>query len=143
MKPDASAEHRATAQHYADAWERTDVKALLSLLTKDATLVMPPFNEWYQGRAAIGDFLSWFFQGSWNDGVPGVFRLIPIGANRQLAFAGYVRLRPGTKFQARSVHVLTFRRKKLVRLSIFIGPKFIGRFNLPPELDYDPSVSTT
>jgi len=135
VKSNASAEHRSTARRYAEAWENTDMKALLSLLSKEATLVMPPFNEWYHGPAAIGVFLSWFFCGSWNDGVPAGFRLLPIGANGQLAFAGYVRLRPGTKFQARSVHVLTFRRKKLARISIFIGPKFIGRFNLPPELD--------
>ena len=138
VKPSASAaEQRATAQRYADAWERTDVKALLALLTKDATLAMPPFNEWYQGRPGIRAFLDWFFHWSWNEGVTGAFRLIPIQANGQPALAGYVRLRPDTKFQARSVHVLTFRRKKLHRVTIFIGPKFIGRFNLPPELDSD------
>ncbi len=136
IKPQASAEEQQViAQNYADAWERTDVKTLLSLLTRDATLVMPPFNEWYQGRHAIRAFIDWFFHWSWNDGVTGTFRLIPIQANGQPALAGYVRLRPGTKFQARSVHVLSFRRKKIHRVTIFIGPKFLGRFNLPPELD--------
>jgi len=136
VKPQASAEEqKAIAHDYADAWERTDVKALLSLLTRDATLVMPPFTEWYQGHAGIRAFIDWFFHWSWNDGVTGTFRLIPLQANYQPAFAGYVRLRPGTKFQARSVHVLSFRRKKLHRITIFIGPKFLPRFNLPPELD--------
>ena len=136
VKPSASAaEQRAIAQHYADAWERTDVRALLSLLTKDAALVMPPFNEWYQGRPAIRAFIDWFFHWSWNDGVTGAFHLIPAQANGQRALAGYVRLRPGTKFQARSIHVLNFRRKKLHRTTIFIGPKFLHRFNLLPELD--------
>jgi RNA polymerase sigma-70 factor (ECF subfamily) len=136
VKPHASAEEQRTiAQNYADAWERTDVTALLSLLTKDAALVMPPFNEWYQGRPAIGTFLAWFFRGSWNDGVLPVFRFVPVSANGQPALGGYVRLRPGTRFQARSIHVLSLRRKKVDRITIFIGPRFISRFNLPPELD--------
>lgn len=128
-------EHRALAQNYAEAWERTDLKTLLSLLTKDATLVMPPYNEWYQGHSALRGFLDWFFQGSWNDGVLPAFRFLPIESNRQPALAGYIRLRPATNYQARSVHVLTFRRKKIARTTIFIGPKFIDRFHLPPELD--------
>lgn len=136
IKPSTSTEEqRVLAQHYADAWERTDVKALLALLTEDAALVMPPFNEWYQGRPSFGTFLEWFYRGSWNDGVRPVFRFLPLESNLQPALAGYVQLRPGTKFQARSVHVLTYRRKKIARTTIFIGPKFIGRFNLPPELD--------
>ena len=59
VKPHASAaQQKAIAQNYADAWERTDVKTLLSLLAQDATLVMPPFNEWYQGRADVRAFIA-------------------------------------------------------------------------------------
>lgn len=135
VEPQASAKQQTVAQRYADAWERTDVSGLLSLLAQDASLVMPPFSEWYQGRGAIREFLAWFFRWTWNDGGVGAFRFVPTRANGQLALAGYVRLRPGTKFQARSVHVLTFRRAKIDRVTIFIGPKFFTRFNLPPELD--------
>ena len=41
---------------YVDAWERADVDALVSMLTADALLTMPPWREWYAGRDAVGAF---------------------------------------------------------------------------------------
>ncbi|WP_214320831.1 RNA polymerase subunit sigma-70 [Nonomuraea sediminis] len=38
---------------YVDAFERHDVELLVSLLHEDATMTMPPFGWWLDGRAAI------------------------------------------------------------------------------------------
>jgi RNA polymerase sigma-70 factor (ECF subfamily) len=40
-------------ERYVDAFHRYDVETLVSLLQEDATLSMPPFALWLQGREAI------------------------------------------------------------------------------------------
>ena len=47
---------RELARQYADAIDRGDVDALLSLLTADATWSMPPHPGYYKGRTAIEEF---------------------------------------------------------------------------------------
>ncbi|HEY5893915.1 MAG TPA: sigma-70 family RNA polymerase sigma factor [Chthoniobacterales bacterium] len=130
----AEGRHRSIAHKYADAWESTDLKGLVSLLAKDASLVMPPFSEWYLGRAAIRTFIGWFYDWSWNEGIRGAFRMVPTQANGQFALGSYARLRPATKFQARALHVLSFRKGKIHRITIFVGAKFFSKFGLAPEL---------
>ena len=49
---------RDLAQRYIDAWERSDIDAILALLAEDATFTMPPLPTWYRGRDAIAAFLA-------------------------------------------------------------------------------------
>ncbi|MGP7998449.1 MAG: RNA polymerase subunit sigma-70 [Streptosporangiaceae bacterium] len=49
----------AIAARYADAIERGDADTLISMLTEDAAWSMPPIPTWFQGRAAIRDWLNW------------------------------------------------------------------------------------
>ncbi|MFI6596358.1 RNA polymerase subunit sigma-70 [Nonomuraea sp. NPDC050536] len=42
---------------YVDAFERHDVELLVSLLHEDATMTMPPFGWWLDGRGAIAAVL--------------------------------------------------------------------------------------
>ena len=44
------------AEHYIDAWHRSDVKALVELLVDDAVFSMPPLSEWYVGSEVIAGF---------------------------------------------------------------------------------------
>jgi RNA polymerase sigma-70 factor, ECF subfamily len=39
---------REAAERYAAAWENADLDGLTALLTKDATMNMPPYLEWYK-----------------------------------------------------------------------------------------------
>jgi RNA polymerase sigma-70 factor (ECF subfamily) len=48
---------RATVAAFIAAWERSDVDAVVSLLAEDVEMSMPPFAEWYRGRADVADFL--------------------------------------------------------------------------------------
>ncbi|MET9229310.1 sigma-70 family RNA polymerase sigma factor [Lentzea sp. NPDC003310] len=47
------AEQRSLLSRYCEAFERHDVRTLVSLLHEDATMSMPPFSWWLRGRPAI------------------------------------------------------------------------------------------
>src|SRR5690606_15803388 len=68
---------------YVDAFERYDIDALVTLLREDATMTMPPFPMWVQGRADIAGF----FLGT-GAGCRGS-RLVPTTANGTFAFGQY------------------------------------------------------
>jgi RNA polymerase sigma-70 factor, ECF subfamily len=47
---------RATVAAFVDAWERADVDAVVALLADDVAITMPPYGDWYAGRANVGSF---------------------------------------------------------------------------------------
>jgi RNA polymerase sigma-70 factor, ECF subfamily len=49
---------RATVAAFIAAWERHDVDAVVALLAEDVEMSMPPYAEWYRGRAAVAEFLA-------------------------------------------------------------------------------------
>ncbi len=49
---------RSTVAAFVAAWERADVDAVVALLAEDVVMAMPPFGEWFAGRAAVTDFLA-------------------------------------------------------------------------------------
>ncbi|GAA4719336.1 RNA polymerase subunit sigma-70 [Nocardioides conyzicola] len=56
---DLGDEHvRASVAAFVAAWERADVGAVVALLADDVVMAMPPFGEWYAGRAAVADFIA-------------------------------------------------------------------------------------
>lgn len=74
--------HRALVDAFVTAWERAVVPALLDLLAEDARFTMPPLPAWFEGREDVGRFLAQrVFATPW--------RLVPIAANGQPAFACY------------------------------------------------------
>ena len=52
-----SAEQTRLVARYVAAFERYDVAALTTLLHEEATLSMPPYDLWLQGRASIAQWL--------------------------------------------------------------------------------------
>jgi RNA polymerase sigma-70 factor (ECF subfamily) len=128
--------HQAVGDAYADAWERADLDGLVALLARDAAMVMPPWTEWYSGRSAIQSFLYKSFEGAWKPRKRGAFRLVATRANGQIAFGVYSRL-PGTsKGHGCALHVLTFRKGRIARVTVFVGPEYLKKFGLPLELDF-------
>jgi RNA polymerase sigma-70 factor (ECF subfamily) len=81
-----SAEERELARRFADAYVAADIDGVLTLLTDDAWLSMPPAPHQYHGLDAIRSFLeaSFAFRGE-----RGVY-LIPSRANNQSSFASYL-----------------------------------------------------
>jgi RNA polymerase sigma-70 factor, ECF subfamily len=78
----ADATQRDLVARYADAFQRNDVAALVSLLQEDATTSMPPFTWWLRGRAAIAAVMS-------SSGECHEDRLVPASANGSPALWQY------------------------------------------------------
>jgi RNA polymerase sigma-70 factor (TIGR02960 family) len=75
---------RELAARFAEAVESGDVEGMVSLLTEDALLTMPPLPLEYQGHEAIAGFLSSREEAR---GTP--LRVTPTWANTQPAFGCY------------------------------------------------------
>jgi RNA polymerase sigma-70 factor (ECF subfamily) len=83
-RPDSAVERRLVGR-FADAVHAGDVDAIVSLLTDDAVVTMPPLPLVYEGREHIAAFMR---QRAELRGVP--MRLVPTRANTQPAFAAYL-----------------------------------------------------
>jgi len=84
----AEPDRRAVLERFAAAFENADVTALVELLREDVTLEMPPLRAWFAGRQVVVPFFA-----ATAFAAPGQFRLAPVMANGQPAFAVYRRER--------------------------------------------------
>jgi RNA polymerase sigma-70 factor (ECF subfamily) len=113
---------------YAAAFENADVAGLIRLLRDDAVFEMPPQPTWYAGREPIGSFLATRVLLR-----PGRFRMIPIAANGQPAFAAYMRENDGV-YRAHAIQVLTVTRSGLSRVVSFNDSGLVAAFGLPESV---------
>jgi RNA polymerase sigma-70 factor, ECF subfamily len=119
-------EQRALLDRYAQAFESTDIPALVRLLAEDAVWEMPPIPEWFTGRAVIGELLALKCPPA-----PDGSRMVATRANGQPAFGLYVR-RPDGGHHAYAVHVLTLDGRRITRVVAFADPRLFPVFALPP-----------
>jgi len=84
--PSQSAKERELARRFANAYVAADIDGVLTLLTDDSWLSMPPAPHQYHGRDAIRAFLqaSFAFRGE------RTVYLKPGRANNQPSFASYI-----------------------------------------------------
>ncbi|HEX7131790.1 MAG TPA: RNA polymerase subunit sigma-70 [Iamia sp.] len=115
---------------YVAAHEAGDLDALLALVDDDLRLAMPPEPPTF-GRAAsaaaLGEILDPARTGEW--------RLLPVGANRQPATAGYLRHPGDDRFRATSIDLLTIVDGRITAVDTFLGERWFTRFDLPTVLD--------
>jgi len=122
---------RSLLERYVQAWESADLERFVALLKEDAIYSMPPRREWYRGRYSIGGFFGavWpAYRG---------FRLVPVGANLQPAFALYSRGAEG-RWNAHSIQLLALDRDGIAALTMFMQPlaqKLFTAFELATVLD--------
>lgn len=121
----------ALVHRLVNAWHAADIPAIVSLLTADAVVAMPPSPERVIGPEAISVFLATRPAGGRLDR----FRLVPIRANRQPALAEYLRDRDSGPFQAHGVLVLAIAGDAIASLTRFTGDGLFARFNLPMTID--------
>ncbi|HVX44680.1 MAG TPA: sigma-70 family RNA polymerase sigma factor [Mycobacteriales bacterium] len=118
---------RQLLDRYMDAWERTDVEALVALLAHDARLSMPPLPSWYEGPAAIRDFLAQYPM------APTAARHlhVPTRANRQPAFAIFLQDAPGEPMRPLGITVLRVENGLITEIDAFLDPALVERFAVP------------
>jgi RNA polymerase sigma-70 factor (ECF subfamily) len=120
--PDSPAERELVAR-FSDAMETGDTPRLVTLLTDQARLTMPPLPIEYIGRAAIAEFLEY------RDRIRGVpLQVCPTRANGQPAFGCYLHSRPW------GMLVLTLSGEQVAEITAFSDPSLVARFGLPRRI---------
>ena len=125
-EPDDS-QTRELVDRFIEAFEAADVDTLVSLLTKDVVLEMPPVPLWYIGRIHYGRFMERFFAMRGTD-----FRVIRTSANTQPAIAVYRR--DGRAYQPHTLQVLTVTPTGIAHNVVFHDPNAFQTFALPATL---------
>ena len=127
-----SARERALAARFADAIERGDVDAMVSMLTDDAWLTMPPAPLEYQGRAVIAAFMRGvgFRNGTRR------YRLVPVGANGQPAYGCYISDHDDPVGHAHGLLLLATAGERVAAMTRFIDNSVLPYFSLPRTLRF-------
>jgi RNA polymerase sigma-70 factor (ECF subfamily) len=119
---------RDLVARFVRAFEQDDVEAILALLAEDAAFAMPPYAEWYRGRAAISD--SWLMPG----GPPPRLRYLPARANGQLALGTYALDDASGAYLPIALDVLTLDGARISEIHAFRLPAAFPAFGLPAEI---------
>jgi RNA polymerase sigma-70 factor (ECF subfamily) len=126
----SSARERELVGRFARAVESGDVEAVVSLLTEDAWVTMPPQPYEYQGHPAIAAFLE--DRASARGGR--ALRLVPTRANGQPAFGCYLPDTHAAIAHAYGLMVLTLEGDRISAITWFGDNSFLPHFGLPRTL---------
>ena len=125
----SSARERELVGRFAEAVERGDYDAMVSLLTDDAWVTMPPEPYEYQGREAIARFL---YDRAARRG--GNLRLVATRANGQPAFGCYLPDAQAAIAHAYGLMVLTLEGDHISAITWFRERSLLPHFGLPRTL---------
>jgi RNA polymerase sigma-70 factor (ECF subfamily) len=112
---------------FVRAWESADIDALVTLLTDDVFISMPPMPFEYRGREVVGRFCAAIFDACRR------FELVPARANGQPAFGAYLRGPDGISHGV-GLYVLTLAGDRISAMTRFentVLPSFCLPRSLP------------
>jgi RNA polymerase sigma-70 factor (TIGR02960 family) len=121
-----SPSERAVVAKFVRAWESADLDALVTLLTDDVFMSMPPMPFEYQGRDVVARFCASIFRAGRR------FDLIPTRANGQPAFGAYLRAPSGIR-HGTGLYVLTLTGARISAMTRFDN-SVLPSFGLPRSL---------
>jgi RNA polymerase sigma-70 factor (TIGR02960 family) len=124
-----SPRERELVARFADAVESGDVEGMVSVLTEDALLTMPPAPLEYQGHEAIAAFLR---SREEDRGEP--LRVVSTRANAQPAFACYLPDAQAGIAHPRGLFALTLAGEGIVAITWFLDTGVFRHFGLPETL---------
>jgi RNA polymerase sigma-70 factor (ECF subfamily) len=124
-----SARERQLVGRFADAVESGNIDELVSLLTDDALVTMPPQPLEYQGHDAIGAFLR-----NREELRGASLRVVPTRANTQPAFGCYVPDTQTAIARAYGLMVLTLEGDAISAITWFGDNSVFPHFGLPRTL---------
>ena len=111
---------------FMNAWVSGDIDALVTLLTNDVFISMPPMPFEYEGRDLVARFCATIF------GAGRRFDLLPTRANRQPAFGVYLRTPDGVSHGV-GLYVLTLAGDHISAMTRFES-SVLPWFDLPRSL---------
>ena len=123
---------RALVKDYVKAWESADVDALTALLAEDVTMAMPPYPFWWQGRTELLAAIT-----HPDSPLHERWRYLPVRANGQLAFAGYLWDPERGVYTANALEVISLEGVQVRESVGFAMPELFAKFDLPAELPVD------
>jgi RNA polymerase sigma-70 factor (TIGR02960 family) len=126
----SSVVERELLTEFAEAFEEGDADRIVTLLTDEALLTMPPEPAEYQGKDTIGKFLRDRF--ALVERRPA--RLVPTRANGQPAFGHYIGDAHSPIARFNGVIVLTLEGNKISGLTRFGDTGILPAFGLPRML---------
>jgi RNA polymerase sigma-70 factor (ECF subfamily) len=121
-----SPEEDAIVAKFVSAWEAADLDALLTILTDDVFVSMPPIPFEYEGLDAVISFCGTIFRAERR------FHLVSTRANGQPAFGAYLRTSEGMS-EGVGLYVLTLAGDGVGAMTRFETSAFPW-FGLPPSL---------
>ena len=121
-----SPSEEAIVAKFVRAWEAADLDALVSLLTDDVFMSMPPVPFEYEGRDVVARFCALIF------GSGRRVRLVPTRANGQPAFGAYLRTATGIS-HGMGLFVLTLTGERICAMIRFDN-SVLPSFGLPRSL---------
>jgi RNA polymerase sigma-70 factor (ECF subfamily) len=124
--PNSAAEQALVAK-LVRAYESGDVNALVSLLTEDVYVSMPPVPLEYQGRDVVARFYASVMRRSWQ------YELVQTRSNGQLAFGAYLGGRTGGIRHGAGLLVLTLSGDRISAITRF-DSNVLPWFGLPRSL---------
>lgn len=120
----------ALLKRYVEAWQARDVDSLVALLAEESSFSMPPVSAWFQGHAAIAGVLRGRVFAEERR-----FRLHPMVASGQPAFAVYKAERNATSFSSHGIQLVSLGPDSIQRVITFLKPRLVTAFGLPANAD--------
>jgi RNA polymerase sigma-70 factor, ECF subfamily len=131
-----------TVARFVRAWETGDFAELVSMLTEDAILTMPPWVYWLAGRDAVAATMQG--RGT-RDGEPrpGRYRIVPCAMNGQPAGLAYVRFGDGPYVAVCMTVIALAPDGRISEMDTFVLPEPFKVWGFPAALDpaTEPSAS--
>jgi RNA polymerase sigma-70 factor, ECF subfamily len=131
----AEADRRHVVDQYVAAFRNADLARLKLLLAQDVTLEMPPFLNWYVGRA---DYLSFIARVHALRGTD--WQMLPTAANGQAAIGAYVR-GPDGGYLLHTLQVFSVAGGRIGHTVAFADQAVFDLFGLEPSLRLPPAGS--
>jgi RNA polymerase sigma-70 factor (TIGR02960 family) len=125
----SSAAERELITRFAEAFEQGDVDTLVTMLTDDVLITMPPEPLEYEGIDAVAGFLRDRLGAGARER-----QVVPTRANGQPAFAYYLRDAHASVARNFGVFVITLRGDRIAALTRFADTGFLPHFGLPRTL---------
>lgn len=120
---------RQLVSRYMRAWETGDIRAMVAMLTKDATWSMPQLAEVYRGVDEIAGFLGETISQGWRHSVT--------QANGQLAVGCYLWDPTTRHFVACVLDVLTLDGERIEAVTSFVTPEIFRSLGCRERLQID------